>query len=72
MLAILHQIGLHRNKETGVLDLDAFKIVYVAPMKSLVQEMVLNFSQRLTSYGINVKELSGDQQVLCFELCAGF
>ncbi len=63
MLAILHQIGLHRDKQTGVLDLEAFKIVYVAPMKSLVQEMVLNFSQRLKSYGINVKELSGDQQL---------
>ena len=30
-------------------------------MKSLVQEMVNNFSQRLASYGIVVRELTGDQ-----------
>lgn len=32
-------------------------------MKSLVQEMVNNFSQRLSSYGIVVRELSGDQSL---------
>eukprot|EP00823_Brevimastigomonas_motovehiculus_P004473 TRINITY_DN2963_c0_g1_i1.p1 TRINITY_DN2963_c0_g1~~TRINITY_DN2963_c0_g1_i1.p1 ORF type:complete len:2225 (-),score=605.06 TRINITY_DN2963_c0_g1_i1:245-6919(-) len=62
MLAMLREIGLHRNKD-GTIDLDAFKIVYVAPMKSLVQEMVLNFGKRLEPYGIKVKELSGDQQL---------
>jgi pre-mRNA-splicing helicase BRR2 len=32
-------------------------------MKSLVQEMVNNFSQRLASYGIVVRELTGDQSL---------
>jgi pre-mRNA-splicing helicase BRR2 len=63
MLAILHEIGMHRNKATGSIALDAFKIVYVAPMKALVQEMVVNFRKRLAPYGINVRELTGDQQL---------
>eukprot|EP00898_Chlorokybus_atmophyticus_P007000 jgi/Chlat1/7300/Chrsp58S06941 len=60
MLAILHQIGLHR-KEDGTVDLAAFKCVYVAPMKALVAELVGNLQNRLQSYGISVKELTGDQ-----------
>ena len=32
-------------------------------MKALVQEMVINFSRRLESYGIQVRELTGDQQL---------
>lgn len=35
MLAMLQTIGMHR--EDGEIDLDAFKIVYIAPMKALVQ-----------------------------------
>jgi pre-mRNA-splicing helicase BRR2 len=62
MLTILREVGLHR-RDDGSIDTDAFKIVYVAPMKSLVQEMVLNFGKRLKCYGINVRELSGDQQL---------
>jgi pre-mRNA-splicing helicase BRR2 len=42
---------------SGSVNLDAFKIVYVAPMKALVQEMVMNFSRRLEAYGIMVREL---------------
>jgi pre-mRNA-splicing helicase BRR2 len=67
MLTMLHQIGLHRN-EDGSIDKDAFKIVYVAPMKALVAEVVKNFSQRLESYGIQVKELSGDQSLTKAEI----
>ncbi|EGC38998.1 DEAD/DEAH box helicase [Dictyostelium purpureum] len=62
MLTILHEIGLHIQKD-GSLDRDSFKIVYIAPMKSLVQEMVVNFSERLQPYGIVVKELTGDQSL---------
>ena len=40
------QIGLHRNAD-GSIDTSKFKIVYVAPMKALVAEMVGNFSARL-------------------------
>nr|CCA21900.1 premRNAsplicing helicase BRR2 putative [Albugo laibachii Nc14] len=64
MLTILHEIMKVRDPESGEIDLNAFKIVYVAPMKALVQEVVLNLSSRLTnSYGIHVRELSGDQNL---------
>jgi len=62
MLTMLHEIGMQRSAD-GDIALDAFKIVYVAPMKALVQEMVLNFGKRLEPYGINVRELTGDQQL---------
>ena len=38
-------------------------VVYIAPMKSLVAEMVGNFSKRLEAYGITVSELTGDTQL---------
>ena len=43
MLTILNELGKHRDEATGTFDLDAVKIVYIAPMKALVQEMVGNF-----------------------------
>ena len=59
MLTMLHEIGLNRRKD-GSVDTSAFKIIYVAPMKALVAEMVGNFSKRLAPYGVNVRELTGD------------
>ena len=59
MLTILHEVGLHRRSD-GSIDTSAFKIVYVAPMKALVAEMVGNLGNRLKPYGINVRELTGD------------
>lgn len=56
----MHQVGLHRNPEDGSIDAAGFKIVYVAPMKALVAEMVGNFTKRLEPYGLNVRELTGD------------
>ncbi|CAG8503773.1 2964_t:CDS:2 [Ambispora gerdemannii] len=63
MLCILNEISKHRDPESGFIDLDSFKIVYIAPMKALVQEMVGNFSKRLESYDIKVSELTGDRQL---------
>ncbi|KAH9965547.1 putative RNA helicase [Lactifluus volemus] len=63
MLTILNELGKWRDESTGTFDLDAFKIVYVAPMKALVQEMVGNFSSRLGPFGIKVGELTGDSQM---------
>ncbi|OBZ77999.1 putative U5 small nuclear ribonucleoprotein helicase [Grifola frondosa] len=63
MLAILNELGKYRDEATGSFDLDAFKIIYVAPMKALVQEMVGNFSARLGPYGVKVGELTGDSQM---------
>ncbi len=62
MLCMLNEIGQHL-REDGTVNLEAFKIVYVAPMKALVQECVLNFGKRLEPYGITVRELSGDQSL---------
>lgn len=60
VLTILQQIALHMNKD-GSINHDNYKIVYVAPMKALVAEVVGNLSNRLQDYGVKVKELSGDQ-----------
>lgn len=59
MLSVMHTIGMHR-REDGTIDTSAFKIVYVAPMKALVAEMVGNFTKRLEAFGIKVRELTGD------------
>jgi len=59
MLSILNVMSQFRLKD-GSFDLAGFKIVYVAPMKALVQEVVQSFQQRLQSYGVIIRELSGD------------
>ncbi|KAI0309651.1 P-loop containing nucleoside triphosphate hydrolase protein, partial [Amylostereum chailletii] len=63
ILTILNEMSKYRDEATGTFDLDAFKIVYVAPMKALVQEMVGNFNPRLNPFGIKVGELTGDSQM---------
>lgn len=69
MLAIMREVSRFVHPSTGVLDVaqmkERMKIVYVAPMKALVQEVVQNFSARLTTseFGIEVRELSGDSQL---------
>ncbi|KAK8162999.1 Sec63 Brl domain-containing protein [Phyllosticta citrichinensis] len=63
MLTMLREIGRHRNPETGEINLDEFKIIYIAPLKALVQEQVGNFGKRLEPYGIKVSELTGDRQL---------
>lgn len=62
MLTMLREIGKHVN-EDGTIRADEFKMIYIAPMKSLVQEMVGNFSGRLAPYGLKVGELTGDSQM---------
>ncbi|KAK0543882.1 putative steryl acetyl hydrolase mug81 [Tilletia horrida] len=42
---------------------NAFKIVYVAPMKALAAEVVRKFSKRLAYLGIKVREFTGDMQL---------
>jgi activating signal cointegrator complex subunit 3 len=61
MLTVLREIMSH--VEDGVLSRDDFKIVYVAPMKALAQEVVEKFSQRLSPLGMVVRELTGDMQL---------
>jgi pre-mRNA-splicing helicase BRR2 len=59
---MLHELDKARD-EQGSLDLDSFKMVYIAPMKALVQEMVGSFGKRLSYLGVKVGELSGDHQM---------
>ncbi|PWN44015.1 putative ATP dependent RNA helicase [Ceraceosorus guamensis] len=63
MLTILNELGKWRDEETGTFDLTAFKIVYVAPMKALVAEQTENFRARLSHFGVQVNELTGDSQL---------
>lgn len=62
LLCMLNLVGQHL-KEDGSVDLDSFKIVYIAPMKALVQECVQSFRKKLQPFGMTVNELSGDQNL---------
>lgn len=62
LLTMMREIGKHINDD-GTINVDQFKIIYIAPMRSLVQEMVGNFGKRLSSYNITVSELTGDHQL---------
>lgn len=61
-MCILREISKHLN-EDGSVRKDEFKCIYIAPMRSLVQEMVGNFKKRLEPYNIEVGEMTGDQQM---------
>lgn len=39
------------------------KVVYIAPMKALAQEVVEKFSSKLKPLGLVVRELTGDMQL---------
>lgn len=65
LLTMLREIGKHINPD-GTINVNEFKIIYIAPMRSLVQEMVGSFGKRLAAYGIKVSEMTGDHQ-LCKE-----
>lgn len=64
MLAMLREINKSRLKD-GSFDLHSFKIIYIAPIKALVQELVTNLRKRLSiePYNIVVEELTGDHQL---------
>ena len=62
MMTILREISKNMDSN-GIVNLNAFKIVYIAPMKALVSEVVGNFSRRLSALGIQVSELTGDRQL---------
>jgi pre-mRNA-splicing helicase BRR2 len=69
MLTMLGEIGRHMGPG-GRVDTSKFKIVYVAPMKALVQEMVAGFGRRLAPFGISVRELTGDMSLTRQEISA--
>ncbi|OAD55878.1 hypothetical protein WN48_04172 [Eufriesea mexicana] len=69
LLCMMREIGKHINAD-GTINADEFKIIYVAPMRSLVQEMVGTFSKRLSTYNLTVSELTGDHQLTREQIAA--
>eukprot|EP00899_Mesostigma_viride_P021111 jgi/Mesvir1/29000/Mv17769-RA.1 len=67
MLAMLHEVGQHLVAGGGI-DKDAFKVVYVAPMKALAAEVTATFARRLAPLGLTARELTGDMQLTKKEL----
>ncbi|KAL9656222.1 hypothetical protein ABK040_007838 [Willaertia magna] len=63
VLCMLHEIGLHMDENNEKLIDKDFKMVYVAPMKALVQEVVGNLTERLSPFGIVAQELTGDRNM---------
>ncbi|KAJ6091569.1 hypothetical protein N7467_003538 [Penicillium canescens] len=71
MLTVLSAVG--KNTSPNPLEdpeateftvqVDDFKIVYVAPMKALAAEVTEKLGKRLAWLGINVRELTGDMQL---------
>ncbi|WVR09583.1 hypothetical protein IAU60_006653 [Kwoniella sp. DSM 27419] len=51
-----HPSGFNLNR-------DAFKVIYVAPMKALAAEITAKFGKRLAWLGVKVRELTGDMQL---------
>ena len=62
LLTILREVSKHVMPD-GSINVDEFKIIYIAPMRSLVQEIVGNFTKRLNPFGLKVAELTGDHQL---------
>ncbi|CRG94529.1 pre-mRNA-splicing helicase BRR2, putative [Plasmodium gallinaceum] len=59
LLCILNVINNYRLK-SGNIDRKNFKIIYISPMKALVNEQVQSFNLRLKCLNIKVSELTGD------------
>ncbi|QLL34924.1 hypothetical protein HG536_0H02990 [Torulaspora globosa] len=60
MLCVLRAVSTFINPDTNSLRSKQFKIVYLAPLKALVQEQVREFRRRLAYLDIKVEELTGD------------
>ena len=63
LLTMLRTISQFIDPASGVIDKMAFKMVYFAPMKALVQEIVGTMSMKLGALGLTVAELTGDSQL---------
>lgn len=70
MLTLLQLINMHRDASTGIIDKDAIKAVYIAPMKALAQEVVTKFSERLAPLGLVVREFTGDMNLTKAEIAS--
>jgi len=63
MLTVLRTLTKYYNEATNTFKVNKFKIVYIAPLKALVQEQVREFRRRLSPYSIKVSELTGDSRL---------
>ncbi|OAF71443.1 Activating signal cointegrator 1 complex subunit 3 [Intoshia linei] len=54
--------------ENGEIDINKFKIVYIAPMKALATEITRKLAVPLKSLGVNVKEYTGDMRLTKTEI----
>ena len=71
MLTILNAIGKNTvpypaeepNATEFTVQVDDFKIVYVAPMKALAAEITEKLGKRLSWLGVQARELTGDMQL---------
>ncbi|KAG6007545.1 hypothetical protein E4U21_005846 [Claviceps maximensis] len=76
MLTILHTIGQHvvpnpmENPDATefAVNVDDFKIVYVAPMKALAAEVTEKLGKRLAWLGVKCREYTGDMQLTKSEI----
>ncbi|KAH9528174.1 activating signal cointegrator 1 complex subunit [Dermatophagoides farinae] len=69
MLAILNILrSFSVDDSVSNIDLDQFKIIYIAPMKALCAEMTSTFGRRLQPFGVKVRELTGDMQMTSKEI----
>ena len=57
MLTVIRTLEQHWIENR--IAIEAFKIIYVAPMKALAAEIVRKFSTRLASLHVKVRELTG-------------
>jgi hypothetical protein len=51
LMAVLREIKANMDESSGMIDREAFKIIYVAPMKALAQEIVTKFQNSLRCAG---------------------
>ncbi|POR38815.1 Putative helicase mug81 [Tolypocladium paradoxum] len=76
MLTILHTVGQHvfpnpmedTSATEFAVNIDDFKIVYVAPMKALAAEVTEKLGKRLAWLGIKCREYTGDMQLTKSEI----
>jgi len=65
---LIWQVGL--CFEEGSLVREKLKMIYIAPMKALAQELVGKFSKSLGQLGLQVREYTGDMQLTKREIAS--
>lgn len=63
MLTVLRALSKFYDEKKEKFNLRNCKIVYIAPLKALVQEQVREFERRLQAFGVKVAELTGDSNL---------